>query len=233
MGVHQTDAAISAVPDLRERRRRETRREISEAALDLFELQGAAATTVDDIARRAGVSPSTFFRSFATKEESVLIADIEFEAEFTEWLESSASERITLDAIENIYERSVVRFATASEDSTERLLRVRRLVQSDAQVRSAAYAADAVMLACLTEKVAQKLDPPSTARLLIETAALTLRIAVDRWAEVVDGGDESADLVTVYRAVRSDLRRLVRDGNPGSPPTRDEPSLPRSFDGPV
>ncbi|MET4046791.1 MULTISPECIES: helix-turn-helix domain-containing protein [unclassified Rhodococcus (in: high G+C Gram-positive bacteria)] len=211
MGAHKTDAAISAVPDLRERRRRETRREISEAALDLFELQGAAATTVDDIARRAGVSPSTFFRSFATKEESVLIADIEFEAEFTEWLESSASERITLDAIENIYERSVVRFATASDGSAERLLRVRRLVLSDAQVRSAAYAADAVMLACLAERVATKLDVPSTARLLIETAALTLRIAVDRWAEVVDGGDESADLVTVYRAVRSDLRRLVRD----------------------
>ncbi|QCB49944.1 TetR/AcrR family transcriptional regulator [Rhodococcus sp. PAMC28707] len=211
MAVHQTGPAISAVPDLRERRRRETRREISEAALDLFELHGAASTTVDDIARRAGVSPSTFFRSFANKEESVLIADIEFEAEFTEWLESSASERVTLAAIENIYERSVVRFVTASEDSTERLLRVRRLVLSDAQVRSAAYAADAVMLACLTEKVSTKLNVPSTARLLIETAALTLRIAVDRWAEVVDGGDESADLVTVYRAVRSDLRRLVRD----------------------
>lgn len=211
MAVHQTDAAISAVPDLRERRRRETRREISAAALDLFELHGAASTTVDDIARRAGVSPSTFFRSFATKEESVLIADIEFEAEFTEWLESSASEHITLDAIENIYERSVARFATASDGSTERLLRVRRLVLSDAQVRSAAYAADAVMLACLTEKVAKKLGTPSTARLLIETAALTLRIAVDRWAEMVDGGDASSDLVTVHQMARSDLRRLVRD----------------------
>lgn len=211
MAVHQTDAAISSVPDLRERRRRETRREISAAALDLFELHGAASTTVDDIARRAGVSPSTFFRSFATKEESVLIADFQFEAEFTEWLESSTSERITLDAVEGIYERSVVRLATSSDGSKERLLRVRQLVLSDAQVRSAAYAADAVMLACLTEKVAGKLDVPSSARLLIETAALTLRIAVDRWAEVVDGGNGSADLVTVYRAVRSDLRRLVRD----------------------
>ncbi len=211
MAAHQTDPAVSVVPDLRERRRRETRREISEAALDLFELHGAASTTVDDIARRAGVSPSTFFRSFATKEESVLIADFEFEAEFTEWLDSSPSERITLDAIEGVYERSVVRLATSSDGSKERLLRVRRLVLSDAQVRSAAYAADAVMLTCLTEKVATKLDVPSTARLLIETAALTLRIAVDRWAEEVDGGDESADLVTVYRGVRSDLRRLVRD----------------------
>lgn len=211
MAVHQTDAAISSVPDLRERRRRETRREISAAALDLFELHGAASTTVDDIARRAGVSPSTFFRSFATKEESVLIADFQFEAEFTEWLESSTSERITLDAVEGIYERSVVRLATSSDGSKERLLRVRQLVLSDAQVRSAAYAADAVMLACLTEKVAEKLGTPSTARLLIETVALTLRIAVDRWAEMVDGGDASADLVTVYQAARSDLRRLVRD----------------------
>ena len=45
-----------------------------EAAADLFTAHGYAATTIDDIAERAGVSPRTFFRHFPDKEE-VLFAD--------------------------------------------------------------------------------------------------------------------------------------------------------------
>ncbi len=88
------------VPDLRERRRQETRLEISRAALELFELQGFAATTVEEIARAAGVSSSTFFRCFATKEESVWGPDRELETEIVEWLESIPQEDINLPGIE-------------------------------------------------------------------------------------------------------------------------------------
>ncbi|WP_051406368.1 TetR family transcriptional regulator [Williamsia sp. D3] len=61
-----------AAPDLRTRRRTETRLQIQQAALDLFEQQGFEVTTVDEIAASAGVSSRTFFRYFATKEDSVL-----------------------------------------------------------------------------------------------------------------------------------------------------------------
>ena len=54
---------------LRERNRARTYAEITEVALDLFERQGFDATTVDQIAAAAGVSPATFFRYFATKED--------------------------------------------------------------------------------------------------------------------------------------------------------------------
>ncbi|MFJ3638764.1 TetR/AcrR family transcriptional regulator [Streptomyces sp. NPDC090108] len=59
-------------PGLRERKKSRTREAIRSAAYDLIEEQGYDAATVDLIADRAEVSPSTVFRYFPTKEDIVL-----------------------------------------------------------------------------------------------------------------------------------------------------------------
>ncbi|MGW7421365.1 TetR/AcrR family transcriptional regulator [Streptomyces sp. NPDC054813] len=57
---------------LRERKKIKTREAIREAMYALVEEQGYEATTIEQIAERAEVSPSTVFRYFPTKEDIVL-----------------------------------------------------------------------------------------------------------------------------------------------------------------
>ncbi|MFE9608734.1 TetR/AcrR family transcriptional regulator [Streptomyces sp. NPDC006012] len=58
---------------LRERKKIKTREAIRTATYRLVEEQGYDATTIEQIAERAEVSPSTVFRYFPTKEDIVLI----------------------------------------------------------------------------------------------------------------------------------------------------------------
>ncbi len=62
---------------LRERKKARTRASLREHALRLFREQGYQATTVEQIAAAAEVSPSTFFRYFPTKEDLVLQDDMD------------------------------------------------------------------------------------------------------------------------------------------------------------
>src|SRR5579862_40583 len=62
---------------LRERKKAKTRAAIQQQALALFREQGYAATTVEQIADAAEISPSTFFRYFPSKEDVVLYDDLD------------------------------------------------------------------------------------------------------------------------------------------------------------
>jgi TetR/AcrR family transcriptional regulator, regulator of mycofactocin system len=64
-------AVAKAEGGARERKKRATRAQLEEAAYGLFSQQGYDATTVDEISEAASVSPRTFFRYFATKEDVV------------------------------------------------------------------------------------------------------------------------------------------------------------------
>lgn len=67
-----TDADRSRVIPLREQHRQDTRRHIVAAARDLFQSTGFAATTMEAVAERAGVSRATLFNYFPSKQSLLL-----------------------------------------------------------------------------------------------------------------------------------------------------------------
>lgn len=68
--------ATPHTPTLRERTRRAVHAEITDTALRLFAEQGFDATTVDQIAKAAGISRRSFFHYFGSKED-VVLGDLE------------------------------------------------------------------------------------------------------------------------------------------------------------
>jgi AcrR family transcriptional regulator len=87
---------------LRERKKRETRRAINLAALELVEERGFAAVTTEEIATRAGVSARTFFNYFPSKEAAVIGTTAEELESYAEQLEETTDGETPLESLRRI-----------------------------------------------------------------------------------------------------------------------------------
>jgi AcrR family transcriptional regulator len=104
-------------PGLRERKRLKTLASIQAHALRLFAEHGYDATTVPQIAEAADVSESTFFRYFPTKEDVVLLDDLD--SVFVDSLRGQAPELSSLEAIRRAM-RELFSQLTADENAQQR-----------------------------------------------------------------------------------------------------------------
>lgn len=110
---------------LRERKKRQTRETIIRTALELFERQGFAATTIPEIAEAANVSPRTVSTYFQSKEDLVVPeADATFDR-LEARLRERGEERTTADVLREWFADELPRL------ETEHAARARRIIQSD------------------------------------------------------------------------------------------------------
>jgi AcrR family transcriptional regulator len=84
---------------LRERKKMKTRAAIQQHALRLFRERGYQATTIEQIAEAAEISPSTFFRYFPTKEALVLEDD--YDSLIIEIFQAQPAELNPIQALRN------------------------------------------------------------------------------------------------------------------------------------
>jgi len=118
---------------LRERKKARTRAAIREHALRLFREQGYYATTIEQIADAAEVSPATFFRYFPTKEDVVLQDDFEVIS-----LEVLAALPPELGLIAAFRAASIATVTALSEDDRARFRETTELTMQIPEVRARA-----------------------------------------------------------------------------------------------
>ena len=173
---------------LRERKKARTKAAIQEHALRLFREQGYAETTVEQIAAAADVSPSTFFRYFPAKEDTVL-TDLVDRQTFQVMIDAPA-ELAPLDAL---------RYAVGEvfSDLTDEQLQL-EMVRNDL-IRSVPELRRGMMMEItrprdlLTEAIARRLDRPvDDPDLRLYAAAVMGVMMTIAWEEPI--GDPSASI---------------------------------------
>jgi AcrR family transcriptional regulator len=192
----------SAIP-LRERKKTRTRQTIQAHAVRLFKRQGYEATTVDQIADAAEVSPSTFFRYFSTK-EAVLFEKSNF-AEVLDYLSEQPAGLSTLDAVEAAIRMQLDRFSPAEMKSFQER---NRLIFSTPELKGP-YLTHLVNLTnMLSEGVARRTGK-DVDDLDVRTFAWAVQGALTavftRWAEF-PGEDLNSLLASACQFLQSGLR---------------------------
>lgn len=191
------------MPGLRERKKERTRAEIQGHALRLFRERGYAATTVGQIADAAGVSQSTFFRYFASKEDAVLrdVYDAQIVDEFAAQPPEVSTLRAACAAIHTVYARM-----SGSDATRERERHL--LIRSTPELRARLVDSLAEGIGTLADAAAER-----AGRLKGDFAARTLAgalVGVTLSAMLAAADDPDADAA----ALLDEGLRLLQEGLP-------------------
>ncbi|MET7680291.1 TetR family transcriptional regulator [Streptomyces sp. NPDC005423] len=142
-------------PGLRERKKIRTREAIRTATYALVGEQGYDATTIEQIAERAEVSPSTVFRYFPTKEDIVLTD--EFDPLLVEELRARPADEPWMQSLRYVLRKTVQ--LGIDEDPEVSRLRTHLMVQVPA-VRSRMMESMSVTGSMLCEAIAERTGLP-------------------------------------------------------------------------
>jgi AcrR family transcriptional regulator len=190
---------------LQARKQDVVRSAIWDAAIDLFAERGFEETTVDEIARAAGVSTRTFFRYFASKADLMGQGMITYRTLLSTAVREAPSalsplqvlrhtvQKIASDAVAQPRTRQIVAIASESPAAREAQLARRAEVENEL---AEAFAA----------RVRSAPDDAVSARLL---AALTLAVVDVTFRVWSKSGD--ADIVSISDDVLATLAGLVVD----------------------
>lgn len=186
---------------LRERKRRETLVRIAENGLRLFVKDGFEATTLEDVAAAAGISPRTLFYYFKTKEELLQYwRDDSFFAALRPTLIEETREKNPLQATRDTILKLVSRY------ETERSVAVDRLMQSTEALR-ARKQASFVGMETIVYDVLRERYPDEKSQMLRTVAMLAfgaLRLAMEKWRQ-----DGAVRQLAKYVRREFDLLRLA------------------------
>lgn len=194
---------------LRQRKRRDTFRRITQTGLELFLAKGYEETTLDEIAAAAGISRRTFFHYFKSKDEILLAWQAAVADSIRDAVLEETSERSPLDALCGALLKMGAHF------DSDAAIDIARLLQSNEQLRAANQAKFVRMELAAFEALC-RLWPQRSRRERLRLVAMVglgaFRLAIEQWTE--EGG--KVPLTRRIEKTFAQLRAELENGRSGA-----------------
>lgn len=178
----------------------DARGRLQQAAMDLYAERGFDATTVDDIAARAGLTERTFFRHFSDKREVLFSGSDLLLAHMLAAMDAVPASASPLEQVSAALE-------SAGEFFVDRAASRRRhqIINAHADLQERELMKLAVMTNALAARLRERGVAEPAARLAAETGLAAFRVAFDDWTQADDAGS----YVDALRRAVAQLRALL------------------------
>jgi AcrR family transcriptional regulator len=187
-----------------------TRERLERAALALFVEHGYDATTVAEIADRAGLTKSTFFRHFADKRE-VLFSGQELLAErLAAAIRTAPPQATTTDCLAAALATAASYFTPERHDLAQQR---RSAIAANCDLQERQSLKRARLSAAVTEALLDRGTDATTAHLAAEMGILAFGIAYMRWSEP----GNRRPYLEIAHEVLADLRACAAALGAGAP----------------
>lgn len=150
------------------------------AALDLFAERGYDNTTVAEIAERAGLTKTTFFRHFPDKREVLSAGQDTHVRLLAEGIAAAPGSATPLEAVAAALDGLTAAFTQVQREFGPRLLAV---VASNRELRERAVFKRAGLAAAMTDALRKRDVPEPAASLAAELGVRAFHEAFGRWVE--------------------------------------------------
>jgi AcrR family transcriptional regulator len=159
-----------------------TRERLVRAALDLFTEQGYDATTVSEIAERAGgLSKMTFFRYFPDKREVLFAAGQDIHSQIL--ADAIAAAPAAATPLQVVSAALDALTATFTEDRREFAARLRAVIAGNSELRERAASKRTGLAEAITQALEKRDVPELTASLAAELGIRAYYRAFGQWAD--------------------------------------------------
>ncbi|MEU0498391.1 helix-turn-helix domain-containing protein [Mycobacterium sp. NPDC006124] len=171
------------------------------AAVDLFTEQGYDATTVAQIAERAGVTKSTFFRHFPDKRELLVAGQEGLCQLLSEGVASAPEGASAMTAVAAALERASTMMGPDNRDLGPR---IRAAVATSTELQERDALKSVGLAAAMTAALVARGVPDMTAHLAAELGVLAFKQGYARWSE--GDGHDGRDLAELSLEALDELR---------------------------
>lgn len=160
------------------------------AALELFEERGYERTTVVEIAERAGLTKSTFFRHFQDKRE-VLFGSDAVTGLLVAAIEAAPADATAFEAVALALDAAGRQVFTPAR--RDLVARRRAVIAANPELREREALKGLGIITAMTDALRRRGVPDLHSAVAAQMGALAMTIAYERWTETEDG-DQFAQL---------------------------------------